>query len=87
MTNEPSRASPPSETGTQPLRAEPANVALALYADAMAGGHGPDCVCELCWAERTVKPAPLDDRIPLTRAEFLAAIDRAFNAGVDAERA
>ncbi len=50
-------------------------------------GHGPVCVCELCCAERTARPAPLDDRIQLTRAEFLAAIDRAFNDGVEAERA
>lgn len=53
----------------------------------MVGGHVPDCVYERCWAERTAKPAPLDDRIQLTGAEFLAAIDRAFNAGVHAERA
>jgi len=44
-------------------------------------------VCELCWAERSARTAPLDDRLQFTRAEFLAAIDRAFNAGVDAERA
>ena len=36
--------------------------------------HGPDCVCESCMAGE--KP------LPLTREEFQAVIDRAYNAGV-----
>lgn len=47
--------------------------------------HGPSCMCERCWARKT-GVAAAEDVVPTTRAELLAALDRAFNAGVDAER-
>ena len=47
--------------------------------------HPPGCTCERCWAQLTgATPAP--DALPVTRAELLAALDRAFNAGMRAER-
>ena len=51
-----------------------------------AEDHSRSCMCEHCWAKRTNTAAPLADPLPTTRAELLAALDRAFNAGVKAER-
>lgn len=49
-------------------------------------GHTRRCMCQLCWAQRTGTPAPVSEDLPRTRAELLAALDRAFDAGVRAER-
>lgn len=48
--------------------------------------HKPGCTCEHCWAERYGSGPPTEDPLSTSRAELLAALDRAFNAGVDAER-
>ena len=52
----------------------------------MTAGHPPGCTCERCWAERYGGGPPVEDPLPTSRAELLAALDRAFNAGVQAER-
>jgi hypothetical protein len=64
-----------------------AGAALAATPNEMTvEGHAHNCTCEHCWAQRTNTAAPPPDPLPTTRAELLAALDRAFNAGVKAER-
>ncbi len=47
--------------------------------------HPLGCTCEHCWARMT-GAAPAEDALPTSRAELLAVLDRAFNAGVEGER-
>ena len=46
--------------------------------------HSASCTCERCWERMTGSSPPPDERLPISHAELLAALDRAFNAGVQA---